>query len=112
MKRYKSFNDFWPHYVREHAKPSTRMLHFIGTSLILPLVYLGITTSSYWFLSIPLVAYGLAWTGHFFIERNRPATFQYPLWSLLGDFKMFAYMLQGKMAAEVTRCRELNSENT
>ncbi|MEQ3695576.1 MAG: DUF962 domain-containing protein [Pseudomonadales bacterium] len=111
MKRYTSFNDFWPHYVREHAKPSTRALHFVGTSLILPLLYLGFSASSYWFFIIPLVAYGLAWTGHFFIERNRPATFQYPLWSLLGDFKMFAYMLQGKMSAEVIRCRELNRED-
>ncbi|WP_298636880.1 DUF962 domain-containing protein [uncultured Umboniibacter sp.] len=112
MKRYSSFNDFWPHYVREHAKPSTRALHFAGTSLIFPLIYLGVTSSIYWFIAIPFIAYGLAWTGHFFIEKNRPATFQYPLWSLRGDFKMFAYMLRGKMPEEVNRCRELNREDS
>ena len=110
MERYTSFKEFWPHYVREHAKPATRWLHFIGTLLILPLTLLAIFYSSYLIICVPLVAYGFAWTAHFFIEHNRPATFQYPLWSLFADFKMFWLMLIGSMPQEVERCQEATCE--
>lgn len=99
-----SFEDFWPYYVREHRLASNRYMHFIGSTLVL--VLLG---AAAWFgqwvvlFLLPIVGYGFAWTGHFFIERNRPATFRYPLWSLAADWKMWAYMLAGKMNAEVER---------
>lgn len=99
-----SFEEFWPFYVGEHRLASNRLLHFIGSTIVLLLAgaaaYLG-----QWLLLLllPVVGYGFAWTGHFFLERNRPATFRYPLWSLAADWKMWAYMLAGKMSAEVDR---------
>jgi hypothetical protein len=110
VNRYKNFTEFWPFYVLEHSKPATRSLHFAGTSLLI-LCLAGIAvTGSVWFLLYGIVlAYGFAWTGHFFVERNRPATFRYPFLSLLGDFKMYGLMLAGKMTNEVENCRRLKT---
>ncbi|HSR63497.1 MAG TPA: DUF962 domain-containing protein [Gammaproteobacteria bacterium] len=101
--RFESFESFWPFYLAEHRKPLTRWLHFTGTASLLPLFILALIDSFWWLLLYPVCAYGLAWSGHFFIERNRPATFSYPLWSLFGDFKMFWYMLIGSMNEELQR---------
>jgi hypothetical protein len=108
-KRFASFADFWPFYVCEHSAPLTRLLHFIGTATIIPLL-----VASFWFdplfvLLIPVSAYGFAWVAHFLVERNRPATFSHPLWSLLGDLRMFALMCAGRMSAEVQRCHALQA---
>ena len=108
---YKSFAEFWPFYVCEHSKALTRKFHFVGTSSIIPMVVLVITISPWFLLLLPVSAYGFAWYSHFFIQRNRPATFTYPLWSLIGDFKMFWLMCRGKMDNEVQRCRELLQHN-
>ncbi len=100
----KSFGEFWPFYVREHSRPLTRVLHAAGT--------LGSTTLLVWLVAagrwrwLPValvVGYGAAWVGHFFVEHNRPATFKHPLWSLMGDYKMVALMLAGRMGEEVRR---------
>ena len=108
MKQYKDFNQFWPFYVLEHSKRGTRILHFIGTSSLFVLLAAAIYNSSPWNLLAGIIAaYGCAWTGHFLIEKNRPATFRYPFFSLLGDFKMYGLMLAGKMDAEVERMRTL-----
>ena len=104
--RYQSFAEFWPFYVCEHSLPRTRVLHFIGTATILPLFIYAVFYNLLVALLIPLSAYGFAWYSHFFVEKNRPATFVYPLWSLLGDFKMFGLMCCGRMEAEVQRCRQ------
>jgi hypothetical protein len=99
-----SFEEFWPFYVSQHAREGTRALHFAGTTLGLLCLLRTITAQQPWFLLWGLVlAYGLAWIGHFFIEKNRPATFQYPLWSFLGDLKMYGLMWRGRMRAEVER---------
>ena len=107
MKEYLTFEEFWPFYVGEHSKPPTRLLHFIGTSCLFPILYFAITIN-YWFgLALPVIGYGFAWFAHFKVEHNRPATFTYPLWSLIADFKMWAMMLTGRMDAEVERCKTI-----
>jgi hypothetical protein len=108
--RFESFTEFWPFYVCEHSKAETRVFHFIGTLTIIPLLLSAIFLNLYLLLLIPVSAYGFAWFSHFFIEKNRPATFTYPFWSLLGDFRMFWFIFQGKMEHEVNRCMELRKE--
>ena len=106
QRRYKSFAEFWPHYVAEHSKPSTRLLHLIGTTIALATVVYFIAVGRWWLFPVALIpGYGAAWIGHFFIEKNKPATFQYPLWSFMGDYKMIAYMITGRMSGEVERVR-------
>jgi hypothetical protein len=97
-ERYKSFAEFWPFYVSEHSRPGTRVLHFIGTTLGLAFVIYVIAIGKWWLFLLGLVpGYGCAWLAHFLIEKNRPATFKYPLWSLLADYKMLGLMLSGRM---------------
>ena len=104
QRRYNSFTEFWPHYVAEHSKPRTRLLHLIGTSIALALAALFIAIGKWWLVPLALIpGYGAAWIGHFFIEKNKPATFQYPLWSFMGDYKMIWLMLTGRMDGEVAR---------
>lgn len=103
-ERYQSFEEFWPFYLREHAKPATRWMHFVGTHLGLAVLGGALATGQLWAIPAALVpGYGFAWVSHFFIEKNRPATFTYPLWSLLGDFKLMACMWTGKIGHELER---------
>jgi hypothetical protein len=105
-KQYDTFDEFWPFYVLEHAQAGTRILHFIGTSLLLTCLFAIFFVGSFWFLFLGvLFAYGCAWAGHFLVEKNRPATFKYPFFSLAGDFKMYCLMLTGRMTQEVERCK-------
>jgi hypothetical protein len=99
-----TFEEFWPYYVSEHRDPANRALHYVGTTLVIGTVATAaITMNPAWLLAAPVVGYGPAWIGHFFIEKNRPASFKYPLWSLAADFKMYGLALRGKMAEEVER---------
>jgi hypothetical protein len=101
---FKSFADFWPFYLAEHSRPATRALHAAGTIASLALLVALIGAHKWAWLPLPLVVgYGCAWLGHFFVEHNRPATFQHPLWSFLGDYKMLALMLTGRLDAELMR---------
>ena len=103
---FDTFEQFWPYYVKEHAKPLTRLLHFIGTTIAVPmgLVAFRHPRRAAYLIPAALVAgYGPAWFSHFFIEKNRPATFTYPRWSLMADMKMWALTASGKMDAEVAR---------
>ncbi len=101
---FRDFEEFWPYYVREHRRPATRQLHFVGTTMSIALVIGAVLFLNAWFLPVALVAaYGLAWIGHIFIERNKPATFRHPLWSVRGDLKMYGLMWRGRMADEVRR---------
>ena len=96
--RLGSFEEFWPYYLGEHSNPVCRILHFVGTTGALTLAGIAAVTLNPFLLLPALVCgYGFAWIGHFFIEKNRPATFKYPLWSLRGDFKLYGLMLRGKM---------------
>lgn len=91
---YGSFREFYPDYLAEHSRASTRRLHFLGTASVLALLVAALVTGRWrWLAAVPLVGYGLAWIGHFAFERNRPATFQHPLYSLAGDFVMFKDIL-------------------
>jgi hypothetical protein len=97
--RYTTFREFYPYYLSEHSDPVCRRLHFAGSLLILLLlaaVLLGLL-SPWWLLAMPVIGYGFAWVGHFFFEHNRPATFEYPFYSLLGDWVMFRDMLIGRV---------------
>ena len=96
--RFNSFADFWPHYLAEHSRPATRLLHGVGTLLALALIIFFIAVGKWWLFPLGLLpGYGLAWAAHFFIEKNVPATFTHPLWSFIGDWKMLALMLTGKL---------------
>ena len=108
--RYKSFHDFYPFYLSQHSKPLTKYFHFVGTTLAM-IMFVGIivtrggvddddvgTVSSIrlW-ISVPIVGYGFAWISHAFIEKNKPATFEYPLYSFLGDMRLwYEMMFRGK----------------
>lgn len=94
----KSFAEFWPFYLQEHSNQTNRRLHFVGTFLVHLLFIYSVVTQQWPLLwAVPFMGYGFAWVGHFIIEKNRPATFKHPLWSLRGDFKMFYLMLFGKL---------------
>ena len=98
MATYTCFSDFYPFYLQEHQNKTSRILHFIGTLLVLLQLggYLYILPNWWFWFSLPLTGYGFAWVGHFFFEKNRPATFRYPLWSLRGDFTLFFEILLQK----------------
>jgi hypothetical protein len=96
-KKYNSLKEFYPYYLSEHQNPTSRLLHFIGTGLVLVVLVLGIALENYsWLAGIPVLGYGFAWVGHFFFEKNKPATFTYPLYSLASDFLLFFDLLRGK----------------
>lgn len=96
--RFASFADFYPYYLSEHRTPTCRRLHFIGTALVLAVLVLAIALRNAWLLiAVPVAGYGFAWIGHFFFDRNRPATFSHPFYSLIGDFVLFRDMLVGRI---------------
>jgi hypothetical protein len=97
-RRYRSFAEFYPFYLSEHSDRTCRRLHFIGTSLVIGLAVAAIVTQRWWLLLLlPVVGYGFAWVGHFVFEKNRPATFTYPRYSLIGDFVMWKDILTGRI---------------
>ena len=102
--RLSAYAEFWPYYLREHAKPETRALHYVGTGLALSCVACIFLLGDYrWIFGALFSGYLFAWIGHFFIEKNRPATFTYPLWSLVSDFRMFFYWITGRLGGELEK---------
>ncbi len=102
-KQYQSLKTFYPYYLNEHQNTICRVLHFIGTGLVLISFSTFLITLNWWFLAAtPLVGYGFAWVGHFFFEQNKPATFQYPGYSLASDFILFWDLLTGKESFATT----------
>jgi hypothetical protein len=95
---YRSFRDFYPFYLSQHSRPTTRALHYLGTSLVLAaLIGAAATTRAAVLWVVPVLGYGPAWVGHFSFERNRPATFRYPAYILLGDFLMLFQALTSRL---------------
>ncbi len=99
--RISSFADFYPYYLTEHSDPDCRKLHYVGTFFSILAVIAAIFINPFWLIAAPLGGYGFAWFAHFKIEKNRPATFTYPVWSLMGDYKMFFSWLTGKLPAQL-----------
>ncbi|MEJ8568997.1 DUF962 domain-containing protein [Elongatibacter sediminis] len=97
-RKFSNFGEFYPYYLAEHSNRTCRRLHFVGTTLILFVIGWAVwARQPLWLLLVPVVGYGFAWVGHFFFEKNRPATFTYPLYSLMGDWVMWKDVLVGKV---------------
>ena len=103
--QFQSFAEFYPYYLSEHQNRVCRLLHVVGSSLVLIelMCLLVIESSSWWWLLLPLTGYGFAWVGHFFFEKNRPATFRYPVWSLMGDWVMFFQFVTGRLSLDISQ---------
>jgi len=96
-KRYTNFKDFYPYYLSEHSHKTTKLLHFIGTSISLYFLFNFFRTFDFLYIILSLLSgYGFAWVSHFFIEKNKPATFKYPFYSFIGDHLMFIEIIMGK----------------
>lgn len=96
--RFTSFREFYPFYLSEHADRTCRRLHFVGTSLVVGIIVLAITSGNAWWLALaPVAGYGFAWVGHFVFEKNKPASFRQPLYSFIGDWVMYWDILRGRI---------------
>ena len=101
-ERYTTFAEFWPFYLREHSRPGTRALHYIGTSLVVAVAIGAVVTGRWWWLlAMPVAGYFFACIAHFAHEKNRHGTFTYPLWSLRADFQMWWLWLTGRLGREL-----------
>ncbi len=96
-QKYKSFAEFYPFYLSQHSDPVCRGLHYLGSILVFLLLLFSLLSGEFvWLLALPVVGYGFAWIGHFGFEHNKPATFQYPVYSLMADWVMLAQFVSGK----------------
>ena len=96
--KFESFSAFFPYYLAEHAHPVSRKLHYVGTTLGTSVLLWALLTQNWRLLiAFPIIGYGFAWVGHFVFEKNRPATFVYPVWSLMGDYRMLALAIRGQL---------------
>lgn len=106
-KKYKSFRSFYPYYLTEHADVKNRTLHFTGTAALLIILIIAVALQKWRMPAlITLCSYGFAWAGHFFIEKNRPVTFTYPLYSLGSDFVMFWHILSGQIYQKLAEAKK------
>jgi hypothetical protein len=97
-ERFSSFREFYPYYLGEHRNRTCRRLHFVGSCVALAFVAMSLVDRNPWWLLAALLAgYAFAWAGHFFFEKNRPATFRHPLYSFAGDWAMFRDILAGRI---------------
>lgn len=103
-RRFANFTEFWPHYLREHSRAETRALHYAGTTLVVALAIGAVASNRLiWLAALPIAGYFFAWVGHFALEKNRPATFTHPLWSLAADFRMWFLWLTGRIGPELEK---------
>ncbi len=102
--RLQTYKEFWPFYLGEHSLPATRIVHFVGSWVALANLVAAVAFMRPWYLLGAVISgYAFAWVSHFFIEKNRPATFTYPGWSFISDWRMWFLMLTGKLGAELER---------
>ena len=107
-ERITSLKDFWPFYLTEHSDRINRNLHAIGSTLVLAILGYAIFTANFWLLLVlPICGYGFAWFGHFVFEKNKPATFKYPLYSFVSDWIMLYYVLTLQADKELARCQAI-----
>lgn len=103
-RTYTTFAEFWPFYLREHGRPLTRALHYVGTTLVVAIAVYAVARASWWWLTaMPVAGYFFAWLAHFTVEKNRPATFTYPAWSLAADFRMWWLWLTRRLGPELEK---------
>jgi len=106
-KAYQTYSEFYPFYLSQHLNPTCRTLHYVGTTLVLAvLTYALVTRHLVLLAALPVFGYAFAWMGHFGFEKNRPATFTYPLWSLMGDFQMYFEFLTGRLGRRLAALEE------
>jgi hypothetical protein len=102
--KIKTYKEFYEFYLKQHSHKTCRLLHVIGTTIVFALIITAFYHNNFkllWY--VPVSGYGFAWVGHFFFEKNKPATFKYPLWSLKSDFKMYFDILQGKISLDSSK---------
>jgi hypothetical protein len=110
-ERISNYAAFFPYYLREHSNPACRTSHYIGTTLAIASWAVFAMSFNYMWLGLGFLAgYGFAWFGHFFIEKNRPATFQYPLWSLVSDFRMYGLWITGRLGPQLDKALSEGNE--
>ena len=100
----RTFAAFWDFYLRAHTRPGNRALHYMGTTLGVSIIVTAVATQFWWLLlAAPVVGYAFAWSGHFFIEGNKPATFGHPFWSIISDFIMLGKFVTGRLGRDLRR---------
>ena len=110
VKRINNFAEFWPYYLGEHKSKVCRAWHYFGTTAsLIAIIVLIIFGLWQWFWLVLVAGYGPAWIGHFVFEKNRPATFKYPFWSLLADYKMYLYAITGRLKNELQQANLKNN---
>lgn len=102
-ERIATYAEFWPYYLREHSRIGCRALHYVGTVCAMLAIVAGILISPWYLLAALVVGYGPAWIGHFVVQKNRPATFGHPFWSLISDYRMFGLAVTGRLGPELER---------
>jgi hypothetical protein len=93
-----TYAEFWRVYLKAHSRPETRLMHYVGSVLALAALVVAVLTLDWrWLIAAPVIGYGFAWTAHFGLEGNRPATFGHPVWSLLSDYRMLGLWATGRL---------------
>ncbi len=98
-EHFANFAEFYPFYLNEHRNGTSWRLHFVGSLGVIGCFAMALATGDWLWLPVAVVCgYDFAWIGHFFFEKNRPATFRHPLYSLMGDWVMFKDICIGRIS--------------
>lgn len=106
--QFNSVIEFYPYYLTQHRDLKCRRFHFIGTGLVIGIFIAMLVTQKWWMVFLmPVVGYGFAWAGHFLFEKNKPAAFSNPLYSLACDFIMFWHIITGQIGGKIKEAEKL-----